>query len=111
MVESPMLVFACARLDEAVAMIGGYMNSYPLDLGIALANVTVAATSEGLGTSWIFAFNEEKVKSFLKIPADARVVGLTPLGIPAAYAPPAGGKHISESPPYNTNERATESPN
>jgi len=57
-----------------------------------------------LGTSWIFAFNEEKVKSFLKIPADARVVGLTPLGIPAAYAPPAGRKHISEILSYNTYE-------
>jgi len=104
MVDAPLVVVACARLDEAVAMIGGYMNSYPLDLGIALANVTVAATSEGLGTSWIFAFNEEKVKSFLKIPADARVVGLTPLGIPEAYAPPAGRKHISEILSYNTYE-------
>src|SRR5947199_10130761 len=89
MVDAPLVVVACARLDEAVAMIGGYMNSYPLDLGIALANVTVAATSEGLGTSWIFAFNEGQVKSFLKIPADARVVGLTPLAIPAASAAPA----------------------
>ena len=104
MADAPLVLVACARLDEAVAMIGGYMNSYPLDLGIALANVTVAATSEGLGTSWIFAFNEEKVKSFLKIPADARVVGLTPLGIPAAYAPPAGRKHISEILSYNTYE-------
>jgi len=102
MADAPLVVVACARLDEATAMIGGYMNSYPLDLGIALANVTVAATSEGLGTSWIFAFNEEKVKSFLKIPADARVVGLTPLGIPEAYAPPAGRKHISEILSYNT---------
>src|SRR2546423_11325565 len=95
MADAPLVVVACARLDEAVAMIGGYMNSYPVDLGIALANVTVAATSEGLGTSWIFTFNEEKVKSFLKIPADARGVGLTPLGIPEAYAPPAGREHNS----------------
>src|SRR2546427_823025 len=89
MTDAPLVVVACARLDEAVAMIGGYMNSYPVDLGMALANVTMAATSEGLGTSWIFTFNEEKVKSLLNIPADAHVVGLTPLGIPEANEVPA----------------------
>src|SRR2546427_345566 len=89
MADAPLVVVACARLDEAVAMIGGYMNSYPVDLGMALANVTMAATSEGLGTSWIFTFNEEKVKSLLNIPADAHVVGLTPLGIPEANEVPA----------------------
>src|SRR5437879_3469540 len=94
--DAPLVVAACARLDEAVAMIGGYMNSYPVDVGMALATVTVAATSEGLGTSWIFTFNEEKVKSLLNIPADAHVVGLTPLGIPEAYEAPAGRKHLSE---------------
>src|SRR2546428_13565667 len=88
-------------------MIGGYMNSYPVDLGMALANVTVAATSEGLGTSWIFTFNEEKVKSLLNIPADAHVVGLTPLGIPEAYEAPAGRKHLSEILAYNAYELAT----
>src|SRR6266852_5241201 len=104
MADAPLVVVACARLDEAVAMIGGYMNSYPVDVGMALANVTVAATSEGLGTSWIFTFNEEKVKSLLKIPADAHVVGLTPLGIPEAYEAPAGRKHLSEILAYNAYE-------
>src|SRR5438445_1260804 len=102
--DAPLVVVGCARLDEAVAMIGGYMNSYPVDLGMALANVTVAATSEGLGTSWVFAFNEEKVRSLLSIPADARVVGLTPLGIPEAFEPPAGRKHLSEILSYNAYE-------
>ncbi len=102
--EAPVVVVACARLDEAVAMVGGYMNSYPLDLGMALSNLTVAATSEGLGTSWVFSFNEEKVKALLGIPTDARVVGLTPLGIPEAFEPPAGRKHLSEILSYNAYE-------
>jgi len=89
---------------EAVATVGGYMNSYPVDLGMALANVTVAAASEGLGTSWIFAFNEEKVKTLLSIPDDAHVVGLTPLGVPEAFEPPAGRKHLSEILSYNAYE-------
>src|SRR2546430_10864192 len=98
--DAPLVVVACARLDEAVAMIGGYMNSYPVDLGMALANVTVAATSEGLGTSWVFAFNEEKVRSLLSIPAHAPGVGVTPPGLPEAFQPPAGRKQPPAIPSY-----------
>jgi len=101
LLEAPVVIVACARLDEAVGMIGGYMNSYPVDLGMALANLTLAATSEGLGTSWVFAFNEEKVRSLLRVPEDARVVGLTPVGIPEAHEPPSGRKHLSEILAYN----------
>jgi nitroreductase len=102
--EAPVVIVACARLDEAVGMIGGYMNSYPVDLGMALANLTMAATSEGLGTSWVFAFNEEKVRSLLRVPEDARVVGLTSVGIPEAHEPPSGRKHLSEILAYNAYE-------
>jgi len=101
LLEAPVVIVACARLDEAIGLIGGYMNSYPVDLGMALANLTLAATSEGLGTSWVFAFNEEKVRSLLRVPEDARVVGLTPVGIPEAHEPPSGRKHLSEILAYN----------
>src|SRR2546428_11881094 len=71
MADAPLVVVACARLDEAVAMIGGYMNSYPGGVGMALANVTVAATREGVGASWVFTFHEEEGKFPLKIPGHA----------------------------------------
>jgi nitroreductase len=99
--DAPLVVVACARMDEAVAMIGGYMNSYPVDVGMALSHLSLAATSEGLGTSWVFAFNEEKVKAALGIPDDAKVVGLSPLGYPEALEPPEGRKHLSEILSYN----------
>ena len=102
--DAPIVLVACARLDEAVAMIGGYMNSYPVDVGMAIAHLTVAATSEGLGTSWVFSFNEEKVKALLGIPQDARVVGLTPMGVPEAQEPPSGRKHLAEILAYNAYE-------
>src|SRR5213593_4806153 len=95
MADAPLVVVACARLDEAVATIGGYMNSYPVDLGMALSHLSLAATSEGLGTSWVFAFNEEKVRAALRIPEDAKVVGLSPLGYPEGFGPPEGRKHLS----------------
>ncbi len=35
--DAPLVIVACARLDEAVATVGGYMNSYPVDVGMALS--------------------------------------------------------------------------
>ena len=51
---------------------------------IALDHLTLAAVAEGLGTCWIGAFNEEKVKQLLVVPANVKVVALTPLGYPAS---------------------------
>src|SRR2546430_6677226 len=62
MADAPLVVVACARLDEAVAMIGGDMNSDPVGLGMALANRTRARPRGGLGPSWTFTFNGEKGK-------------------------------------------------
>ncbi len=54
-----------------------------VDVAIALDHMTLAAASLGLGTCWIGAYSEEKVKGLLNIPDEAQVVCLLPLGIPA----------------------------
>ncbi len=55
---------------------------YAVDVTIALQNMILAATSLGYGTCWIGAFDEGKVKEILGVPPEARVVALTPIGIP-----------------------------
>lgn len=100
--DAPVVLVACARLDEAEATVGGYMNSYPVDVGMAISYLSLAAVNEGLGTSWVFSFNEAKVRDALGIPEDAaKVVALTPLGVPEAWDPPAGRKHTSDLLAYN----------
>lgn len=100
--EAPTVLVACARLDEAEATVGGYMNAYPVDVGMAISYLTLAAVSQGLGTAWVFSFNEEKVRDALRIPADAaKVVAMTPLGTPEAWEPPAGRKPPGELLAYN----------
>ena len=102
---APLVLVACARLDEAEATIGGYMNSYPVDVGMAISYLTLAARGQGLGTNWVFSFNEEKVREALRIPSDqAKVVAMTPLGIPEAWDPPTGRKHAGELLSYNAYE-------
>ena len=72
------------------------MNSYPIDIAIAMEHLILAATEKGLGTCWIGAFKEKLVKDLLKIPENVRVVTLTPVGYPAEEKPKRGRKSLSE---------------
>jgi nitroreductase len=99
--DAPVVIVACARMDEAVSVVAGFVNSYPMDIGGAMSYLSLAATAEGLGTAWVHAFNESKVKALLAVPEDDHVLGMTPLGYPEAYAPPAGRKHLNEIMSYN----------
>lgn len=94
--EAPVLIVTCAIEEEAYGMMGGYMNSYPIDIGIAMEHLVLAATEKGLGTCWIGAFKEKLVKDLLEVPEDVRVVAITPLGYPAAEGRLRGRKPLSE---------------
>jgi nitroreductase len=79
--EASVVIVACAETDEHVMRCG--QACYPIDVAIALDHITLAAVNLGLGTCWIGAFDENKVKQILDIPAEIRVVTLLPLGYPA----------------------------
>ncbi len=81
--EAPLIVVGCGFPDKAYHYMGGYGNSIEIDIAIALDHLTLAAAAEGIGTCWIGAFDETAVKKILNIPANAKVVALTPLGYPA----------------------------
>jgi nitroreductase len=83
MSEAPVIVVGCGLPEQAYKFMGGKGNSVEIDVAIALDHLTLAATEEGLGTCWIGAFNEEKVKKLLGVPADVKIVAMTPLGYPA----------------------------
>ena len=94
--QAPVLIVACALENKAYGKLGGYMNSFPVDIGIAMEHLILAATEKGLGTCWIGAFNEKLVKDVLDIPDNVRVVALTPLGYPAEEGRLRGRKSLSE---------------
>lgn len=94
--EAPVVIVACGYPDEADTYMGGYMNSYPVDVAIALEHLVLSATNEGLGSCWVGRFKEEKVKDLLEIPADVRVVALLPLGYPNEEPEQSGRKNLSE---------------
>ena len=79
--EAPVIIAACAKSDDHIMTCG--QLCYPIDVAIAIEHMALKATEEGLGTCWIGAFYEEKVKEILGIPQDIRVVELLILGYPA----------------------------
>ncbi|MBN2072261.1 MAG: nitroreductase family protein [Candidatus Krumholzibacteriota bacterium] len=81
--EAPVVIVACGYEEEAYKKMGGYWNSLPVDIGIALEHLMLAAEAEELGTCWIGAFIEEEVRDILGVPEGVKIVALTPVGYPS----------------------------
>ena len=59
------------------------MEPYSLmDVTIALQNMVTAAWFQGVGSCWIGAWNDGKLRDTLNLPADSKIVGLVTFGIP-----------------------------
>ena len=96
MAGAPVIVAACGLPERSYAQMGRYMNSWPVDVAIAFEHLVLQARAEGLGTCWVGAFYEEEVKALLGVPAEARVLALTPLGYPAESPAAQPRKPLSE---------------
>ena len=78
--EAPVVIACCADTDHHMMSCG--QLCYPIDLASAIEHMVLTAVEEGLGTCWIGAFYEDKVKEILNIPEDIVVVELLTLGYP-----------------------------
>ena len=65
----------------------GY-SSGETDAAIVLTHMMLAAWEMGIGSCWVGAFAEDKVKEALSLPESVRITALMPLGYPAADAEP-----------------------
>ncbi len=75
--------------DASFVVVGIYKQSEVMieklslmDVTIALQNMVVAAWVQGVGSCWMGAFDERKLKDTLNLPADSRIVGAVAFGIP-----------------------------
>ena len=92
--EAPVVIAACS-VEKEYTMACGQL-AYPIDTAIAVDHMTLQAVEEGLGTCWIGAFDEEKVKEILNVPDNIRVVSLLPLGYPSDIPRPKSRKNLDE---------------
>jgi len=77
----PIIIVACG--DPTSSGVNNGIDYFAVDVSIAMEHIILAATDVDLGSCWIAAFDEKKVKEILEIPNRIRVVALTPLGYPA----------------------------
>ncbi|MDD1748787.1 MAG: nitroreductase family protein [Methanothrix sp.] len=91
--QAPVVIAACGTSD--LVMTCG-QPAYTIDVAIAVDHMTLAAASLHLGTCWIGAFHEDKVKEILGVPQEIRIVALLPLGYPAEQPFPRPRKSLDE---------------
>lgn len=73
--EAPVVIVGCGNQKASPRW-------FMVDVAIAMQNMVLTATSEGLGTCWVGNFEEKHVKELLKIPREFRVIALLALGYP-----------------------------
>ena len=94
-VKAPVIIVACSIPSEAWSRLDKE-EYWKIDTAIAMQSLVLVAHDLGLGTCWIGAFNETKVKEVLSIPKEVRVVAMTPLGYPSEQKGP-----VKERKPMN----------
>ena len=76
--RAPLAIVGCA--DTKSLLTGKWAV---VDATIAMQNMVIAALTFGIGSCWIGACNEKKVKELLKIPDELKVVAVLTFGYPA----------------------------
>lgn len=61
----------------------GPLDSYLVDVAIAVENMALVSWELGLGSCWIGSYDEDKIKVLLGIPENLRIVSLLTMGYPA----------------------------
>ena len=93
--DAPITIVGCAHQDR----IAGRWSK--ISTAIALQNMVIAAWAMGIGSCWIGAFNENKVKKLLDIPEKWNIVALIPFGYPAKIPSPKRKKPIEKIVSFN----------
>jgi nitroreductase len=81
-VQGPLVIAAIATPDEAWTRSYDDANYSMVDVAIMMDHLILEATSLGLGTCWIAAFDPAAAREVLGLPDDVEPVVFTPLGFP-----------------------------
>ncbi len=81
--EAPVVIVVCSDTKKVEYFYGSRGKFYAIqNVAAAIQNILLEAWSEGIGTCWIGAFDEKRVKEILEIPKDIEVHALVTLGYP-----------------------------
>jgi len=82
--EAPVAIVICANLSRIGLKYGkrGETLYAAQDIANATTNLMLSATALGLGTCWVGAFDEDRVKEVLELPENLRPMVIAPVGYP-----------------------------
>lgn len=83
--DAPVIIAAVGTDPTSIMTCG--LPRHAVDVSIAITHIMLAAVEEGLGTCWIGAFSQEKVRDILGVGPGRVVVTIMPLG----YHQPVSG--------------------
>ena len=89
------IILVAVSTDDSYTMRCG-IKAGIVDTSIVLENMVLQAVREGLGTCYIGAFYQDKVKKLLSIPQNMTIVEILTLGYPADKSKPAIRKDLKE---------------
>lgn len=92
--EAPITIVACSTESKRKMPCGQF--AYTVDISIAVSFMILEATEQGLGTCWLGAYDEEKVRNILQIPENIRVPAMFTLGYADEEPHQRPRKHLSE---------------
>jgi nitroreductase len=82
--SAPIVVVFCANLKRIEHYGERGRSLYCLqDVAASVQNAMLYLHSKGLGSVWVGAFDEERVRAVLEIPSEARPVAILPIGYPS----------------------------
>lgn len=81
--KAPVVIVALGHHDEAWHRACDGKDSTDIDVAIAVEHMQLAATTMGLGTCWVCAFDPDVVREGFGLPADVEPIALIPVGYPA----------------------------
>jgi len=79
--DAPHILVVTGDEDQAWERSDGF-NSLQTDLAIAMHQMVLAATNEGVGSCWVTNFNPAILRGALGLKESVKVFGITPLGYP-----------------------------
>ncbi len=98
---APIVICCCGVIAEAYVGKAG-RNMAEVDTTIVMDHLILAATSLGLGTCWIGAFDPRAAREILGLPQGVEPMIFTPLGYPADSPNPKERKALDEIVRYET---------
>lgn len=82
--EAPVVIVMCANINRSAAKYGwrGAELYCIVDAALAAQNLMLSCVDAGLGSCYVGAFDDDKIKKILNLPDYAIPVGIIPVGYP-----------------------------